>query len=74
MTSVFAMTEQEQQQAKPRQLASDERQCRNYLTLATETVEMFHYLSTKIVEPFLVPVNALPMYPFLPTTIWLNSK
>ncbi|KAK3759118.1 hypothetical protein RRG08_040672 [Elysia crispata] len=45
----------EQQQAKPRQLASDERQCRNYLTLATETVEMFHYLSTKIVEPFLVP-------------------
>ncbi|GFO26247.1 ubiquitin conjugation factor e4 b [Plakobranchus ocellatus] len=45
----------EQQQAKSRQLASDERQCRNYLTLATETVEMFHYLSTKIVEPFLVP-------------------
>ncbi|XP_059145993.1 ubiquitin conjugation factor E4 B-like isoform X2 [Physella acuta] len=45
----------EQQQSKTRQLSSDERQCRNYLTLATETVEMFHYLSTKIVEPFLVP-------------------
>ncbi|KAK6965612.1 ubiquitin conjugation factor E4 B [Biomphalaria glabrata] len=45
----------EQQQTKSRQLSSDERQCRNYLTLATETVEMFHYLSTKIVEPFLVP-------------------
>ncbi|CAG5126106.1 unnamed protein product, partial [Candidula unifasciata] len=45
----------EQQQSKTLQLSSDERQCRNYLTLATETVEMFHYLTTKIVEPFLVP-------------------
>lgn len=51
----FDKLPKEQQQAKTRQLASDERQCRNYLTLATETVEMFHYLSTKIVEPFLVP-------------------
>ncbi|XP_035825781.1 ubiquitin conjugation factor E4 B [Aplysia californica] len=45
----------EQQQSKTRQLSSDERQCRNYLTLASETVEMFHYLSTKIIDPFLVP-------------------
>ncbi|GFR79782.1 ubiquitin conjugation factor E4 B [Elysia marginata] len=51
----FDKLTKEQQQTKQRQLASDERQCRNYLTLATETVEMFHYLSTKIVEPFLVP-------------------
>jgi len=45
----------EQQQSKSRQLSTDERQCRNYLTLASETVEMFHYLTTKIVAPFLVP-------------------
>jgi len=43
----------EQQQSKTRQLSQEERQCRSYLTLAAETVEMFHYLSKKIVEPFL---------------------
>lgn len=31
----------------------DERQCRSYLTLARETVEMFHYLTEQIREPFL---------------------
>nr|KAG5707395.1 hypothetical protein BaRGS_005362 [Batillaria attramentaria] len=31
----------------------DERQCRSYLTLATETVEMFHYFTEKIKRPFL---------------------
>lgn len=35
----------EQQQARLSQLATDERQCRSYLTLARETVEMFHYLT-----------------------------
>ncbi len=36
---------QEQQQTRMRNLIQDERQCRSYLTLARETVEMFHYLT-----------------------------
>ncbi|XP_057653177.1 ubiquitin conjugation factor E4 B [Diorhabda carinulata] len=43
----------EQQQSRMRQLNSDERQCRSYLTLARETVDMFHYLTVDIKEPFL---------------------
>ncbi|PVD36627.1 hypothetical protein C0Q70_03613 [Pomacea canaliculata] len=43
----------DQQQQKIRQLSMDERQCRSYLTLATETVEMFHYLTEEIKDPFL---------------------
>lgn len=35
----------EQQQTRLSQLFTDERQCRSYLTLARETVEMFHYLT-----------------------------
>ncbi|GAB6019792.1 Ubiquitin conjugation factor E4 B [Chamberlinius hualienensis] len=46
---------QETQQARLRQLATDERQCRSYLTLARETVDMLHYLSQEIKEPFLRP-------------------
>jgi ubiquitin conjugation factor E4 B len=46
---------QEQRQTRQRQLVTDERQCRSYLTLATETVDMFHYLTLRIVEPFLRP-------------------
>lgn len=38
-----------------RQLSADERQCRSYLTLARETVDMFHYLTVDIKEPFLRP-------------------
>ena len=38
-----------------RGLASDERQCRSYLTLARETVDMFNYLTQEIKEPFLRP-------------------
>lgn len=45
----------EQQQSKQRQLAADERQCRSYLTLARETVDMFHYLTMDIKGPFLRP-------------------
>ncbi|CAG9829015.1 unnamed protein product [Diabrotica balteata] len=45
----------EQQQSRMRQLNSDERQCRSYLTLARETVDMFHYLTVDIKEPFLKP-------------------
>ncbi|ELT92164.1 hypothetical protein CAPTEDRAFT_182882 [Capitella teleta] len=43
----------EQQQNKQRQLSQEERQCRSYLTLASETVDMFHYLTERIQEPFL---------------------
>ena len=50
---------QEQQQSKQRQLSQEERQCRSYLTLASRTVEMFHYLTEKIVEPFLTPVSSV---------------
>ncbi|KAL1117669.1 hypothetical protein AAG570_003984 [Ranatra chinensis] len=45
----------EQQQSRTRQLTADERQCRSYLTLARETVDMFHYLTVEIKEPFLRP-------------------
>ncbi|XP_046673336.1 ubiquitin conjugation factor E4 B isoform X1 [Homalodisca vitripennis] len=45
----------EQQQVRSRQLSADERQCRSYLTLARETVDMFHYLTVDIKEPFLRP-------------------
>ncbi len=48
------MTE-EQQQSRARTLTQDERQCRSYLTLARETVDMFHYLTQGIVEPYLRP-------------------
>ena len=47
----------EQQQTRQRQLANDERQCRSYLTLASETVDMFHYLTKAITEPFFRPVS-----------------
>ncbi|XP_014272947.1 ubiquitin conjugation factor E4 B isoform X2 [Halyomorpha halys] len=43
----------EQQQSRTRLLAADERQCRSYMTLARETVDMFHYLTVEIKEPFL---------------------
>ncbi|XP_043469327.1 ubiquitin conjugation factor E4 B [Leptopilina heterotoma] len=46
---------QEQQQTRTRQLTADERQARSYLTLAKETVAMFHYLTVDIREPFLRP-------------------
>ncbi|KAI1301826.1 Ubiquitin conjugation factor E4 B [Halotydeus destructor] len=45
----------EQQASLQTQLPSDERQARNYLTMATATVDMFHYLTKKIVGPFLRP-------------------
>jgi len=43
------------QQAKQKQLSQEERQCRSYLTLATETVDIFHYMTESIQEPFLIP-------------------
>ncbi|KAG7198729.1 hypothetical protein KM043_001720 [Ampulex compressa] len=57
MSDIGAWTalSQEQQQSRTRQLAADERQARSYLTLAKETVAMFHYLTVDITEPFLRP-------------------
>jgi len=51
----WAAQTQEQQTSRARQLGQDERQCRSYLTLARETVDMFHYLTEGIKEPFLRP-------------------
>lgn len=45
----------ENRQTRQRQLVQDERQCRSYLTLARETVDMFQYLTVDIKEPFLRP-------------------
>jgi len=54
-TKKWAELSQETQQTKLRNLSQDERQCRSYLTLARETVDMFHYLTQDIKEPFLRP-------------------
>lgn len=51
--SMWAQLSTEYQQARLSQLNTDERQCRSYLTLARETVEMFHYLTNDIKEPFM---------------------
>ncbi|XP_002737351.1 ubiquitin conjugation factor E4 B [Saccoglossus kowalevskii] len=50
---------QDEQEGKRRQLSTDERQVRSYLTLAGETLDMFHYLTQKITEPFLRPELAV---------------
>ena len=49
----------EQQENRERQLVHDERQCRSYLTLAVETVDMLHYLTATVQKPFLRAVNPL---------------
>lgn len=54
-TEVWTTLTREDQQSRQRQLSMDERQCKSYLTLATETVEMFHYLTEQIIGPFLTP-------------------
>ena len=51
----WAEQPQDVQQTRLRNLGQDERQCRSYLTLARETVDMFHYLTQEIKEPFLRP-------------------
>jgi ubiquitin conjugation factor E4 B len=51
----WANENQESQQSRLRHLQQDERQCRSYLTLGRETVDMFHYLTEHIREPFLRP-------------------
>lgn len=47
--------------SRQRQLATDERQCKSYLTLATETVDMLHYLTLEIKEPFFQKVKNYSM-------------
>ena len=49
---------QEMRESRSHQLLEDERQCRSYLTLATETLSTFHYLTKDITEPFLRPEMA----------------
>jgi len=51
----WAAQNQETQSSRHRQLSQDERQCRSYLTLARETVDMFHYLTEGVQEPFMKP-------------------
>ncbi|XP_078464095.1 ubiquitin conjugation factor E4 B isoform X2 [Lampetra planeri] len=46
---------QEQQQSRASQMSQDERQCRSYLTLAMETLDMFHYLTKQVQKPFMRP-------------------
>uniref|UniRef100_UPI00358E0FF2 ubiquitin conjugation factor E4 B isoform X2 n=1 Tax=Myxine glutinosa TaxID=7769 RepID=UPI00358E0FF2 len=46
---------QEQQQSRTSQLSQDERQCRSYLMLAMETLDMFHYLTKQVQQPFMRP-------------------
>ena len=45
----------EQKETRLRQLATDERMCKSYLTLARETVDMLHYLTQHVPDPFLRP-------------------
>ncbi|XP_050525292.1 ubiquitin conjugation factor E4 B [Daktulosphaira vitifoliae] len=52
-TAIWSSLSDETQQTRTRQLSADERQCRSYLTLAQETVDMFHYLTMDIKEPFM---------------------
>jgi ubiquitin conjugation factor E4 B len=51
----WAAQDQETRSSRHRQLNTDERQCRSYLTLARETVDMFHYLTEGVQETFLRP-------------------
>lgn len=50
---------QEERQQRSRQLSTDERQCRSYLTLTNETLEMFIFLTELTKAPFLRPVSSL---------------
>ena len=57
------------QESRLHQLSQDERQCRSYLTLATEILTTFHYLTKDITQPFLRPVS-IGMSP----TVWNESS
>jgi len=54
-TAKWAAQNQETRSSRSRQLSQDERQCRSYLTLARETVDMLHYLTEGVQQPFMKP-------------------
>ena len=56
---------------RQRQLTTDERQCKSYLTLASETVDMLHYLTLEIKQPFFQEVCRVS---FLYLTLSLARK
>ena len=51
-TKKWAELSQETQQIKLRNLSQDECQYRSYLTLARETIDIYHYLTQDINKPF----------------------
>jgi ubiquitin conjugation factor E4 B len=53
--STWEQQPEEQKETRLRQLATDERMCKSYLTLARETVDMLHYLTQHVPDPFLRP-------------------
>jgi len=52
-TTEWEQLSREMRTSRQRQLATDERQCKSYLTLANETIDMLHYLTQEIKPPFL---------------------
>lgn len=46
---------QDVRERREQQLQQDERQCESYLTLASKTLSMFHYLTKLVQKPFLRP-------------------
>ena len=57
--TICCLLSQEARTTHQRQLASNERQCKSYLTFANETVDMMHYLTKEAREPFLKAVRSL---------------
>ncbi len=51
--STWDQQPEEQKETRLRQLSTDERMCKSYLTLARETVDMLHYLTQHVPDPFL---------------------
>lgn len=72
---------QEERQQRSRQLSTDERQCRSYLTLTNETLEMFIFLTELTKAPFLRPVSSLSgvilsvhcIVLFMPLLLYING-
>ena len=54
---IFVVFNQEARTTQQRQLATNERQCKSYLTFANETVQLMHYLTKEAREPFLRAVS-----------------
>ncbi|XP_039250624.2 ubiquitin conjugation factor E4 B-like isoform X1 [Styela clava] len=54
-TTEWNKQSKEVRERREQQLQQDERQCESYLTLASETLSMFHSLTTFVQKPFLRP-------------------